>query len=94
MLNFADPKGLLSLADVEATLKTRVSLTLPRSKHTVNSTNQGIPLLESGQRDPMSKAPHEAGGAAGRRRSRPPTSARTAKTRQPWWRRNRQVAAA
>ena len=55
VLNFADPKGLLSLADVEATLKTRVSLMLPRSKHTVNSTNQGIPLLESGQRDPMSK---------------------------------------
>lgn len=91
VLNFADPKGLLSLADVEATLKTRVSLTLPRSKHTINSTNQGIPLLESGQRDPMSKSLTKL---VERLVVAPPTGVIATKTRQPFWRRNRQVAAA
>ena len=32
VLNFVDPRGLLSVADVEATINTRVDLLLPRSK--------------------------------------------------------------
>ena len=56
------------------------------TRATVNSVNQGIPLLESGQQNPMTKQLHEAGGAAGR-----PTSHRRAmippSRRQPWWRR-------
>lgn len=86
VLNFADPKGLLSVADVEATLKTRVDLTLPRTRGTVNSINQGVPLLESGARDPMTKQLQKLVG----RLSDPNATPR----RQSWWRRNRQAAAA
>ncbi|GAA3639246.1 AAA family ATPase [Microlunatus ginsengisoli] len=55
VLNFADHKGLLSVADVEATIGTRVDLALPRSKAALTSVNQGIPLLQSGVRDPLTK---------------------------------------
>jgi pilus assembly protein CpaE len=55
VLNFADSKGLLSVADVEATIGTGVDLLLPRSKATVTSVNQGVPLLLSDGRDPMAK---------------------------------------
>lgn len=53
VLNFTDLRSGLSVADVEATLGTSVDLTLPRSKATPASVNQGVPLLQSGVRDPM-----------------------------------------
>lgn len=53
VLNFTDPRSGLSLADVEATLGTAVNLSLPRSKATPASVNQGVPMLQSGVRDPM-----------------------------------------
>ncbi|MBK5250545.1 MAG: AAA family ATPase [Actinomycetales bacterium] len=55
VLNFTDTRGGLSLADVEATIGTGVDLMLPRSKAVPGSVNQGIPLLQSGVRDPMTK---------------------------------------
>jgi len=55
VMNFADPKGGLSVRDVETTIGTGVDVVLPRSKAVPASTNQGVPLLESSRRDPMAK---------------------------------------
>jgi pilus assembly protein CpaE len=55
VMNFADPKGGLSVRDVETTIGTGVDVVLPRSKAAPMSTNAGVPLLQSGQRDPMTK---------------------------------------
>ena len=55
VMNFADPKGGLSVRDVETTIGTGVDVVLPRSKNVPASTNQGVPLLQSGRRDPMAK---------------------------------------
>ena len=56
VMNFADPKGGLSVRDVETTIGTGVDVVLPRSSAVPGSTNQGVPLLESGsKRDPMVK---------------------------------------
>jgi pilus assembly protein CpaE len=53
VMNFADPKGGLSVRDVETTIGAGVDVVLPRSKAAPASTNQGIPLLQSGRKDPM-----------------------------------------
>jgi pilus assembly protein CpaE len=55
VLNFADTRAGLSVADVEATIGTGVDVRLPRSKAIPTSVNQGLPLLQSGVRDPMTK---------------------------------------
>ena len=55
VLNLADPRQGLSLADVEATLGRSVDIVLPRSKAAPGSVNQGVPLLQGGGRDPMTK---------------------------------------
>jgi pilus assembly protein CpaE len=55
VMNFADAKGGLSVRDVETTIGTGVDVVLPRSAAVPASTNQGVPLLESGRRDPMAK---------------------------------------
>jgi pilus assembly protein CpaE len=56
VMNFADPKGGLSVRDVETTIGTGVDVVLPRASGVPASTNQGVPLLESGsRRDPMVK---------------------------------------
>lgn len=55
VINFADAHGLLSIADIEATIKTSVNLQLPRSRAATDSVNQGVPLLQSGIRDPLTK---------------------------------------
>jgi pilus assembly protein CpaE len=56
VMNFADPKGGLSVRDVETTIGAGVDVVLPRSKSVPASTNQGVPLLQSGgRRDPMVK---------------------------------------
>nr|WP_218884039.1 AAA family ATPase [Allobranchiibius huperziae] len=55
LLNMADRRSGLSTADVEATIRTGVDFVLPRSKAVPTSVNQGIPLLQSGVRDPMTK---------------------------------------
>jgi pilus assembly protein CpaE len=55
VLNFAEQRGGLSLADVEATLGTQVDLLLPWSKAATISVNQGVPMLQSGVHDPLTK---------------------------------------
>jgi len=56
VMNFAEPKGGLSVRDVETTIGTGVDVVLPRAKSVPSSTNQGVPLLQSGgRRDPMVK---------------------------------------
>ncbi|WP_129788419.1 AAA family ATPase [Promicromonospora panici] len=54
-LNFVERNSWLSVADAEATLGTGVDLLLPRSKAIPASVNLGVPLLQSGVRDPMTK---------------------------------------
>ncbi|SEL46231.1 pilus assembly protein CpaE [Blastococcus sp. DSM 46786] len=54
VMNFADPKGGLTVRDVETTIGTGVDVVLPRSKAVPATTNQGVPILSSGgRRDPM-----------------------------------------
>ena len=53
VINFADPRSGLTVGDVEATIGAPVNVMLPRSKATPNSVNIGVPLLQSGVRDPM-----------------------------------------
>jgi pilus assembly protein CpaE len=54
VMNFADPKGGLTVRDVETTIGTGVDVVLPRSKTVPASTNQGVPILAGGgRRDPM-----------------------------------------
>ncbi|QGN33306.1 AAA family ATPase [Microlunatus sp. Gsoil 973] len=55
VINFAETHGLLGIADIEATIKAPVDLQLPRSKAASDSVNQGVPLLQSGVRDPLTK---------------------------------------
>jgi pilus assembly protein CpaE len=55
VMNFADPRGGLSVRDVETTIGTGVDVVLPRSKAVPASTNQGVPILQSRRRDPMAK---------------------------------------
>jgi pilus assembly protein CpaE len=56
VMNFADAKGGLSVRDVELAIGTGVDVVLPRSATVPATTNQGVPILESGKRrDPMVK---------------------------------------
>jgi pilus assembly protein CpaE len=55
VMNFADPKGGLSVRDVETTIGAGVDVVLPRSKAVPASTNQGVPIIQSSRRDPMAK---------------------------------------
>ena len=56
VMNFADPKGGLSVRDVELAIGAGVDVVLPRSSSVPPSTNQGVPLVQSGRRrDPMVK---------------------------------------
>jgi pilus assembly protein CpaE len=55
VVNFADPGAGLSVADVEATIGASVDVLLPRSKAAPASVNLGVPLLQSGVRDPMTR---------------------------------------
>jgi pilus assembly protein CpaE len=55
VMNFHDPKGGLTVRDVELAIGTGVDVVLPRSKHVPSSTNQGVPILQSHRRDPMAK---------------------------------------
>ncbi|GAA1650277.1 AAA family ATPase [Georgenia ruanii] len=55
VLNFAENGRGLSTADVRATLGTDVDLVLPVSRSVPASVNQGIPLLQSSMRSPVTK---------------------------------------
>lgn len=51
VLNFADKRSGLTLADVEATIKCPVDVTLPRSRTLPYSTNRGVPILQDNAKD-------------------------------------------
>ena len=55
VLNMADSKSGLSVQDVEATIGAPVDVSIPRSKAVAFSTNRGIPILQTGRRDPAVK---------------------------------------
>ncbi|MET3920467.1 AAA family ATPase [Arthrobacter sp. UYEF20] len=55
VLNMADRRAGLSLKDVEATIGAPVDVVLPRSKTLPFSTNKGVPVLQEGNRDAVSK---------------------------------------
>jgi pilus assembly protein CpaE len=56
VMNFADPKGGLSVRDVELAIGAGIDVVLPRSTSVPSSTNQGVPLIHCGRRrDPMVK---------------------------------------
>jgi len=56
VLNFTDSRAGLSVADAQATIGSPIDISLPRSKAILRSINQGVPVLQSGGRDPMAKA--------------------------------------
>ncbi len=56
VINFADASRGLTVADVEATINTKVDVTLPSSKVVPISVNQGIPLLQTGGKDPLTRS--------------------------------------
>ncbi|WP_394247967.1 AAA family ATPase [Arthrobacter pityocampae] len=51
VLNFADRKAGLSVADVEATLGVPVDVVVPRSRSLPFSTNRGVPVLQGTTKD-------------------------------------------
>ncbi|NEK60447.1 MinD/ParA family protein [Geodermatophilus sabuli] len=55
VMNLADPRGGLSVRDVETAIGTGVDVVLPRSAAVPPSTNQGVPIIASGRRDPVVK---------------------------------------
>ncbi len=55
VMNMADPKGGLSVRDVETAIGTGVDVVVPRSAAVPASTNQGVPILAGGRRDPAAK---------------------------------------
>ena len=55
VLNFMHPSRGISVSDVEASIGRKVDLQLPQSNSVPISVNQGIPLLQSGSRDPVAK---------------------------------------
>jgi pilus assembly protein CpaE len=55
VMNFADPKGGLSVRDVEVAIGCGVDVVVPRSPAVPASTNQGVPILASGRKDPAAK---------------------------------------
>ena len=58
VVNFADRRSGLTVKDVEAVIGATVDIALPRSKVVPLSTNRGVPLLQSGTRDPIAKELH------------------------------------
>jgi pilus assembly protein CpaE len=55
LVNFADQRSGMSIADVEATIGTKVDAALPRSRSVPASVNVGIPLLQTGGNDKTTK---------------------------------------
>jgi pilus assembly protein CpaE len=56
VMNYADPKGGLTVRDVELAIGTGVDVVLPRARTVPASTNRGVPLIQTGRRrDPMVK---------------------------------------
>lgn len=59
VLNFFDATRGLTVADVEATIRAKVDVVLPQSNVVPVSVNQGIPLLQSDVKEPVTKQLHQ-----------------------------------
>lgn len=59
VLNFFEPTRGLTVADVEATIRQKVNIVLPQSNVVPVSVNQGIPLLQSDNREPVTRQLHQ-----------------------------------
>jgi pilus assembly protein CpaE len=55
VMNLADAKGGLSVRDVETAIGTGVDVVVPRSAAVPVSTNQGVPIVAGGRKDPAAK---------------------------------------
>lgn len=55
VLNMADRGTGLSVQDIETTIACPVDIVLPRSRAVPFSTNKGVPLLQEGAKDPVTK---------------------------------------
>ncbi|GAA5653496.1 AAA family ATPase [Geodermatophilus obscurus] len=55
VMNLADAKGGLSMRDVETAIGTGVDVVVPRSAAVPVSTNQGVPIVAGGRKDPAAK---------------------------------------
>lgn len=55
VLNFFEPTRGLTVADVEATIRTKVDVVLPQTSLVPVSVNQGIPLLQSNAKEPVTR---------------------------------------
>jgi pilus assembly protein CpaE len=55
VLNFTDSRTGMSVRDVEATIGTKVDILLPTSRAVPISVNMGVPLMQSGGREPVHK---------------------------------------
>jgi pilus assembly protein CpaE len=55
VMNLADPRGGLSVRDVETAIGTGVDVVVPRSAAVPVSTNQGVPIVAGGRKDPAAK---------------------------------------
>ncbi|MFC7431457.1 MULTISPECIES: CpaE family protein [unclassified Agrococcus] len=55
VLNFSNPGSGLSVKDVEATIQSKVDLTIPHSKAATAAMNLGEPLVLAKPRDPVAK---------------------------------------
>ena len=53
VINMADARSGLSVRDIEATIGLKVDVMLPGRRRRPASVNLGVPLLQSGTRDPM-----------------------------------------
>lgn len=55
VLNFFEPTRGLTVGDVEATIRTKVDIVLPQTSLVPISVNQGIPLLQSNAKEPVTR---------------------------------------
>lgn len=55
VLNFFEPTRGLTVGDVEATIRTKVDIVLPQTSLVPISVNQGIPLLQSHAKEPVTR---------------------------------------
>jgi pilus assembly protein CpaE len=55
VMNLADAKGGLSVRDVETAIGTGVDVVIPRSAAVPVSTNQGVPIVAGGRKDPAAR---------------------------------------
>ncbi len=59
VVNRVEGRGGIGISEIEGTIGLPVSLQIPRSRGVTVSTDEGVPILEDGGRDPAAKALRE-----------------------------------